>query len=236
MERLAEPILKPSTSPISGTLNLATDNPRTPTQQLRTHTLRTRQRMLSGRELDLITPSPLDVEITDIARGLARASRWNGQTVGEHAWSVAQHSLLVVEILKRQRPALRPSVLLYGLLHDAPEYVTQDLISPLKAAVGDIFKEIEDRLACAIHTCFGLPPRPSVAIKTLIKQADQVAAATEAVALAGFTVAEVSKVLTIKAKPLGDVCLTAVTSGEAERQFFAAFAQLDLAFRLERGL
>lgn len=209
----------------------------TPTQHLRQHAarMRTRQRMLSGRELDLIDPSPLDVEISDIARGLARASRWNGQTVGEHAWSVAQHCLLVVEILRRERPRPPASVLLMGLLHDAPEFVTQDLISPLKTAVGDIFKEVEDRLSCAIHTRYGLPPRPTPAIKALIKSADLVAAASEAVALAGFSEAEVSKVLGIKAKPLADHPLVAVTSGEAERQFLAAFEQLDLAFRLERG-
>lgn len=205
-------------------------------ERLRSHAarVRTRQRMLSGRELDLIEPSPIDVEITDIARGLARASRWNGQTIGEHTWSVAQHSVLVVEIMKGFKPRPSSSILLAGLLHDAPEYVIQDLISPLKAAVGDVFKEVEDRLMCAIHTRFGLPPRPAPEIKALIKKADLIAAATEAVALAGFSAAEVSKVLGIKAKPLVNLTLTPVTSGEAERQFLATFAPLDALARLER--
>ena len=67
------------------------------------------QRMLSGRRLDLLDPSPLDVEIEDIAHGLSRVARWNGQTSGDWAFSVAQHSLVVEEIFRRLRPDATPA-------------------------------------------------------------------------------------------------------------------------------
>src|SRR5206468_4952245 len=60
------------------------------------------QRMLSGRRLDLLDPSPLDIEIADIAHGLARVARWNGQTSGAHIFSVAQHTLLVETVMREQ--------------------------------------------------------------------------------------------------------------------------------------
>src|ERR1700736_1048194 len=81
------------------------------------------QRMLSGRRLDLLDPSPLDVEIEDIAHGLARVARWNGQTKGSHAFSVAQHSVLVERITAELNPRLARTARLMALLHDAPEYV-----------------------------------------------------------------------------------------------------------------
>ena len=64
--------------------------------------------MLSGRRLDLLDPSPFDIEIEDIAHGLSRVSRWNGQTLGEHSFSVAQHSVLVLDIFCAMNPSLRP--------------------------------------------------------------------------------------------------------------------------------
>jgi 5'-deoxynucleotidase YfbR-like HD superfamily hydrolase len=79
------------------------------------------QRMLSGRRLDLLNPSPLDVEIEDIAHGLARVARWNGQTLGDHAFSVAEHCLLVEAIAGALSPGLDRSMRLAALLHDAPE-------------------------------------------------------------------------------------------------------------------
>ena len=148
------------------------------------------QRMLSGRRLDLLNPSPFDIEIEDIAHGLARVARWNGQTTGEHAFSVAQHSVVVEEVCAHLEPALDPRWRLAALLHDAPEYVIGDMISPFKAALGFDYKAFEHALETAIHLRFGLPPSPPAEVKALIKRADRVSAYHEAVQLAGFSVAE----------------------------------------------
>jgi len=148
------------------------------------------QRMLSGRRLDLLDPSPLDIEIADIAHGLARVARWNGQTVGAHIYSVAQHTLLVEEIARRRigRPDRRLTLAL--LLHDAPEYVIGDMISPFKAVIGDAYKAVEKRLLSAIHRRFGLPPDLPAEVTKVIKAADHGAAFLEATQLAGFAVEE----------------------------------------------
>ena len=148
------------------------------------------QRMLSGRRLDLLDPSPMDIEIGDIAHGLARVARWNGQTTGEHGFSVAQHSVVVEEIAAHIRPDLEPRWRLAALLHDAPEYVIGDMISPFKAALGVDYRKFEDRLEAAIHVRFGLPAHVPPLIKKLIKQADRACAFFEATQLAGFTVSE----------------------------------------------
>ena len=148
------------------------------------------QRMLSGRRLDLIDPSPMDIEIEDIAHGLARVARWNGQTLGAHAFSVAQHSLVVEEIVAHLDPAIPPRWRLAALLHDASEYVIGDMISPFKAALGVDYRTFEDRLEAAIHIRFGLPAKTPAAVKTLIKSADRASAFFEATQLAGFEHAE----------------------------------------------
>ncbi|EKV28067.1 putative hydrolase of HD superfamily [Caenispirillum salinarum AK4] len=194
---------------------------------LQKHAPRTWQRMLSGRRLNLLEPSAVDVEIEDIALGLARNTRWNGQTIGEHAWSIAQHSDLVVDIMRGFSPAPPPWVLMAGKLHDASEYVTHDLITPLKAVVGDVFKEVEARLTEAIHIRFGLPARLDPKIKQQIKKADQIAAATEAVQLAGFTADELKPILGIKARPLAGVTLTPLPSDQARRTFLEGFHALE---------
>jgi 5'-deoxynucleotidase YfbR-like HD superfamily hydrolase len=151
------------------------------------------QRMLSGRRLDLLDPSPLDVEISDIAHGLARVARWNGQTEGAHAFSVAQHSLIVEEIFRRTGRASAAECQM-ALLHDAPEYVIGDMISPFKAVVGGGYKAVEKRLEGAIHLRFALPPVTPEAIKERIKKADQIAAYFEATVLAGFTLEEARRI------------------------------------------
>ncbi|HMT14842.1 MAG TPA: HD family hydrolase [Aestuariivirga sp.] len=151
------------------------------------------QRMLSGRRLDLLDPSPLDIEIADIAHGLARVARWNGQTRGDHAFSVAQHCVLVEALAAHVTPELTREDRLLALLHDAPEYVVGDMISPFKAALGLDYKAFENRLMEAIHMRFGLPPRPSAEVSTRIKQADKMAAFLEATQLAGFAVVEAEK-------------------------------------------
>ena len=144
------------------------------------------QRMLSGRRLDLLDPSPLDIEIEDIAHGLARVARWNGQTIGDHPFSVAQHSVVVEEIVAHMQPAVEPQWRLAALLHDAAEYVIGDMISPFKAALGLDYHQFEDRMEHAIHLRFGLPARTPAPIKTLIKAADRACAFFEATQLAGF--------------------------------------------------
>lgn len=142
--------------------------------------------MLSGRRLDLLNPSPLDIEIEDIAHGLARVARWNGQTTGDHALSVAQHSLLVESIVSELRTDLADKWCLAALVHDAPEYVVGDLITPFKSAIGLDYRELEDRLLQAVHVRFGLPGELPKHVTSLIKRADKMAAYLEATQLAGF--------------------------------------------------
>src|SRR4051812_30077525 len=146
--------------------------------------------MLSGRGLDLLDPSPMDIEIEDIAHGLARVARWNGQTIGEHAFSVAQHSVVVEEIVAHLEPRIEPRWRLAALLHDASEYVIGDMISPFKAALGVDYRTFEERLEGAIHIRFGLPAKSPAAVKALIKRADRACAYFEATQLAGFEAAE----------------------------------------------
>ena len=151
------------------------------------------QRMLSGRRLDLLDPTPMDIEIEDIAHGLAFVARWNGQTHGDYAYSVAEHSILVTDIHARLAPAAPVKWQLAALLHDAPEYVIGDMISPVKAAVGPGYGALDDRLAAAIHLRFGLPAALPKNVKATIKRADKISAWLEATQLAGFTQAEADK-------------------------------------------
>jgi uncharacterized protein len=144
------------------------------------------QRMLSGRRLDLLDPSPFDIEIDDIAHGLARVARWNGQTVGDHAFSVAQHSLIVEQIVTYIDPDISPAHQLMALLHDGSEYVIGDMISPFKNALGVDYRTFENRLEHAIHIRFGLAPKTPLDVKKLIKRADLACAYFEATQLAGF--------------------------------------------------
>jgi uncharacterized protein len=148
------------------------------------------QRMLSGRRLDLLDPSALDIEIEDIALGLSRVARWNGQTTGDHGFSVAQHCLIVEDICLHLQPDLSPTDSLKALLHDAAEYVIGDMISPFKAALGIDYRRFEDQLEAAIHIRFGLPALTPKAVKALIKQADHACAYYEATQLVGFSHAE----------------------------------------------
>lgn len=151
------------------------------------------QRMLSGRRLDLLDPSPLDIEIEDIAHGLSFQARWNGQTMGEFAYSVAEHSILVEHIFHRLFPKAPVKWRLAALLHDAPEYVIGDMISPVKAAVGPGYREMDARLMAAVHIRFGLPATLTPEIKKQIKRADKISAWLEAVQIAGFSKPEADK-------------------------------------------
>ncbi len=151
------------------------------------------QRMLSGRRLDLLDPTPIDIEVSDIAHGLAFVARWNGQTRGDFAYSVAEHSLLVEQIFTARHPAAPVRWRLAALLHDAPEYVIGDMISPVKAAVGPDYAALDARLSAAIHLRYGLPATLPVAVKKQIKRADRISAWLEAVRIAGFTEAEADR-------------------------------------------
>ncbi len=187
------------------------------------------QRMLSGRRLDLIDPSPLDVEIGDIAHGLARVARWNGQTKGPEIFSVAQHSLLVEALFAAGLAAPPGKARLTALLHDAPEYVIGDMISPFKTAIGGDYKLIEERLKRAIHIRFGLAPEPPDDLNRSIKVADRASAYLEATALAGFSVAEARKLFGAPDLPLRDfaVYLEPTRPAAVEARFLARFAELD---------
>jgi uncharacterized protein len=186
------------------------------------------QRMLSGRRLDLIDPSPLDVEIGDIAHGLARVARWNGQTKGPEIFSVAQHSLLV-EALFTARDIASPQARLAALLHDAPEYVIGDMISPFKAAVGGDYKLVEARLMRAVLIRFGLTAEPSEDLERSIKVADRASAYLEAITLAGFSITEARKLFGEPDLPICDFAafLEPGRPADVEAQFLARFSELD---------
>lgn len=185
--------------------------------------------MLSGRRLDLLDPSPLDIEIEDIAHGLARVARWNGQTSGNAIFSVAQHSVLVLDVLDAMTPAQSNAVRLMVLLHDAPEYVIGDMISPFKAVIGESYKSVEARLLGAIHLRFGLPAVPPAEIKALTKKADKVAAFLEATQLAGFGIEESCRIFGDPRplpRPMDQARLVPLPAEAAQQAFLDRFAQI----------
>ena len=185
------------------------------------------QRMLSGRRLDLLDPTPVDIEIEDIAHGLAFVARWNGQTEGDFAYSVAEHSLLVEVLFRRIAPKAPPKWQLAALLHDAPEYVIGDMISPVKAAVGPGYKDLDIRLTSAIHIRFGLPAAIPASVKRQIKKADNISAWMEATSIAGFTEAEANKFF---GKPdqalIGDLTIVLRPPVETRRDFTKRYEEL----------
>ena len=187
------------------------------------------QRMLSGRRLDLLDPSPLDIEIEDIAHGLARVARWNGQTKGDHAFSVAQHCVLVEQIFAHCNDRPSKQLRLVALLHDAPEYVIGDMISPFKAALGVDYRAFEHRLMSAIHIRFGLPPKATDEIEAVIKQADKMAAYLEATQLAGFSIPEAEKFFGRPKGLSGDTtfhALETLPTNDAASLYLSAFKRL----------
>ena len=184
------------------------------------------QRMLSGRRLDLLEPSPLDIEIADIAHGLARVARWNGQTKGPHAFSVAQHSVLVERLVADLSPRLGQEARLMALLHDAPEYVVGDLISPFKAAIGISYKDLELKLQAAIHLRFGLPALVPKPLAVLLKKADHLSAYCEATQLAGFEEPVARKLFGAPPAGLKIPRLVPLPTAEAQEQFLGRFRRL----------
>ncbi|HPD93980.1 MAG: HD family hydrolase [Rhodobacter sp.] len=184
------------------------------------------QRMLSGRRLDLLDPTPVDIELQDIAHGLAFVARWNGQTTGDWPYSVAEHSLLVESLLGRMEPGLAPRWRLAALLHDAPEYVIGDMISPVKAAVGPDYGALDERLTAAIHIRFGLPAVLPTPIKTLIKKADIVSAWLEATQIAGFSKAEADRIFGRPTPQAAGVTIAPRPPAEVRAAFIDRHAQL----------
>ncbi len=183
--------------------------------------------MLSGRRLDLLHPSPLDIEIEDIAHGLSRVARWNGQTTGEWPYSVAEHSLLVEELFSAMRPTATREDRLVALLHDAPEYVVGDLISPFKAVVGDGYRSLETRLFEAVLVRFGLNAQQSASLMKQVKRADVVSAYIEAVSLAGFSEEEAKRIFGApKDETLRRMRVVALTPNEAKDAFLERFREL----------
>jgi uncharacterized protein len=189
------------------------------------------QRMLSGRRLDILDPSPLDIELPDIAHGLARVARWNGQTLGDFPFSVAQHSIFVLELFRTLDPAANEREQLYALLHDAPEYVMGDIISPFKAAMGGNYKDVENRLLAAVYLRFSLGAVPPTALVKRIKQADKEAAYHEAVRLAGFEAEEARRFFGEPSVPAFDLdaferLIRPWPTSEAYERFVAAVEDL----------
>ena len=191
--------------------------------------------MLSGRRLDLLNPSPMDVEIEDIAHGLARVARWNGQTLGPNAFSVAQHSLVVEQVVGVLKPDLPVEMRLASLLHDAPEYVIGDMISPFKAVLGDDYKLVEVRLAHAIHQRFGLAGDMAPAMKKLVKKADLISAWMEATNLAGFSHAEADQFFIRPPDGAGAIDMTPLSPSDAQSAFLARFAAILEEMDARRG-
>ena len=191
--------------------------------------IRAWQRMLSGRRLDLLDPSPLDIEIEDIAHGLARVARWNGQTNGAHIFSVAQHTLLVETVMRIHTPRIDHRIRLAAMLHDAPEYVIGDMISPFKAVIGGSYKQVEKRLLAAIHVRFGLPAVLPADIEMQIKAADMGAAYLEATRLAGFAETEAKRLFGRDPKLPASVeqdYVTPWSATKAEKTFLTRFKSL----------
>jgi len=194
------------------------------------------QRMLSGRRLDLLDPSPLDVEITDIAHGLARVARWNGQTYGDHAYSVAQHSLLVEAIFNRILPNATHEQQLMALLHDGSEFVLGDIISPFKAVMGGEYINIEERIQNAIHIRFSLPTIVEEKIRKAIKHADQISAYHEAIFLAGFSIEEANHYFYCTKKiRIDEATLHPEPTASVEQLFIDRFAALEKARYREKN-
>lgn len=188
--------------------------------------MRAWQRMLSGRRLDLINPSAMDIEIEDIAHGLSRVARWNGQTVGDNAFSVAQHSVLVEEIARTLQPGVELQWLLAALLHDASEYVVGDMISPFKNALGVDYRAFEDKLMQAIHIRFGLPAVISPQLKKFIKRADKVSAYLEATQIAGFSEIESRKFFGPPPVLVQELKIEPISPNDAKKLYIDRFTAL----------
>jgi uncharacterized protein len=156
----------------------------------------------SGKRLDLLDPTPFDWEDADLGLGLARTYRWGGHSAWPLPLSVAQHSLTVLAIRRQGREQLDPAGELRELLHDADEGLLGfDAISPLKPFLGEGFAALVERLQQAIWRRYGLLAWTAEE-HAAHKRADRLAAASEAVHVGGWSVAETRGSLGIAIKPL----------------------------------
>ena len=185
------------------------------------------QRMLSGRKLDILSPSPLDVEIEDIALGLSRVTRWNGQTTGKHPYSVAQHSVLVEKLFNIEYPDLDKKWNLAALLHDAPEYVIGDLITPFKYALNNSYRFVENNLIKAIYLRFGLPALLPKNIESKIKKIDKALAWFEAIDLAGYKEKEASQIIKKPNLISKHQNIIALSANDVEKKFLKRFQEIN---------
>jgi hypothetical protein len=142
---------------------------------------------VSGMPVDLLDPKPEQILPGDIAHALARIPRFNGHTLGDWPWNVAQHSLLVEQLMPAQTDAAGRLV---ALLHDAHEAYIGDLITPVKQAMDALpvrsrdpflpalaFFALTTKLDEVIWTAFGLSP--SVNLLNRVKTADLLALVVE---------------------------------------------------------
>ena len=182
--------------------------------------------MLSGRKLDILSPSPLDIEIEDIALGLSRVTRWNGQTIGDHAYSVAQHSILVEKLFANEYPDLKNKWKLAALLHDAPEYVIGDLITPFKYALNNSYRDVEENLMKAIYIRFGLPAKIPKSIELKIKKIDKAVAWYEAISVGGYKVNEAIQILKKPDLELKDQTIIPLSPIAIAEKFLKRFNQI----------
>ena len=186
------------------------------------------QRMLSGRKLDILSPSPLDIEIEDIALGLSRVTRWNGQTTGKHPYSVAQHSMLVEELFNNEYPDLNKKWNLAALLHDSPEYVIGDLITPFKYALNNSYRFVEDNLTKAIYIRFGLPAILPKHIESKIKKIDKALAWFEAIDVAGYSEKEASQIIKKPNLNSKHFIIIAQSANDVKKNFLRRFQEIIL--------
>ena len=186
------------------------------------------QRMLSGRKLDILSPSPFDIEIEDIALGLSRVTRWNGQTTGKHPYSVAQHSMLLEKLFNIEHPDLDKKWNLAALLHDAPEYVIGDLITPFKYALNNSYRYVEKNLMKAIYLRFGLPASLPKHIESKIKKIDKALAWFEAIDLAGYKENEASQIIRKPNLNSKHKIIIALSANDVEKKFLKRFKEIFL--------
>ncbi len=157
----------------------------------------------SRRRLDLLNPDPQAWTDDDLAAGLSRTMRWGGASQWPHPLSVAQHSLTVLAIREAEGP-LTAQEGLRELLHDATEFMLGwDCIAPLKAQLGEPFRQLQARLQAAIDARYQLPSWTAEAYAKH-KQADRLAAASEAFHVVGWSRNDMVQALGIEIRPLLD--------------------------------
>lgn len=174
-------------------------------------------------------PAAREVDIEDIARGLSRLPRWNGQTKGSLAFSVAQHSLLVRFLFAELDPKAEKCWQLAALLHDGPEYALGDLIAPFKKVVGETYHQVEQSLQQAIHRRFSLPKVLPSSVAARVEKADRWSASLEAQVLTSFPKETIAQLSPLSSRPFpgaAHALLEPWPSHVAQGRFLQEFARL----------